>query len=607
MHFKCGRPESMLIKEIVGLISNSMICRSSKDTELAINGKDVLTIGIWGMGGIGKTTLARAVFDHFSGQFDGCCFLENVREDSEKYGLPYLYRKLFYQLLGASSSSTGFSSMKARLRSRRVLIVLDDVANLEQLEFLAGKNPQFGPGSRIIITTRGKHLLITFGVNEIREAEKLSLKNAIRLFQQHHHKEVFMKLSSHVIEYINVGSLLSRKSKLKWRSELMDNESQSEENEQLSRSIQEDLIYTYPPPFGNESIYQAIPFPVLTGFKICAGCGTEIILRRYLKCICKVWHPECFRCHACKQPISDYEFYLSGESPYHKSCYKEKCRQKCDVCGHFFWANPACLMEDREHPFWVRKYCPSHKHDGTPSCFSCERKEPWDTRYTTLKDGRKLCLECLDHAIMDTHEYQPLYLNVQRFCESLNIVVGQQVPLLLVERQSPSESTGREKSSTLIDMIKEPYKGVPGFKLTTFRILHGLPRLLTGAILAHLMMRVWLQLQGRRSLTQHAEGGICQVLAYMWLNTELMSRYGSDIASTSSSMTLPSPSRQGTRSKFERKFGEFLKYMIESDTSVYGDGFRAGYRSVLRHGLGRIVDHILMTGRFPDTPDPEFR
>eukprot|EP00261_Vitis_vinifera_P030374 XP_010665311.2 PREDICTED: protein DA1-related 1-like [Vitis vinifera] len=466
------RPESMLIKEIVGLISNSMICRSSKDTELAINGKDVLTIGI---------------------------------------------------------------------------------------------------------------------------------------FQQHHHKEVFMKLSSHVIEYINVGSLLSRKSKLKWRSELMDNESQSEENEQLSRSIQEDLIYTYPPPFGNESIYQAIPFPVLTGFKICAGCGTEIILRRYLKCIGKVWHPECFRCHACKHPISDYEFFLSGESPYHKSCYKEKCRQKCDVCGHFFWANPACLMEDREHPFWVQKYCPSHKHDGTPSCFSCERKEPWDTRYTTLKDGRKLCLECLDHAIMDTHEYQPLYLNVQRFCESLNIVVGQQVPLLLVERQSPSESTGREKSSTLVDMIKEPYKGVPGFKLTTFRILHGLPRLLTGAILAHLMMRVWLQLQGRRSLTQHAEGGICQVLAYMWLNTELMSRYGSDIASTSSSMTLPSPSRQGTRSKFERKFGEFLKYMIESDTSVYGDGFRAGYRSVLRHGLGRIVDHILMTGRFPDTPDPEFR
>ncbi|KAJ9676123.1 hypothetical protein PVL29_024898 [Vitis rotundifolia] len=354
-----NRPEPKLIEEIVGHISNRKICRSSKDTKLAINGEDVLTIGIWGMGGVGKPTLARAVFDHFSGQFEGCCFLENVTEESEKYGLSYLCGKLFSRLLGASSSSKGFSSMKARLRSKRVLIVLDDVDNLGQLEFLAGKNPQFGPGSICIITTRRKHLLITFGVNEIRKADKLSPKNAIRLLQHHHHAEDFMKLSSHVIDYINgfqlsckddVGSLLSRRSKLKWRSELMDNESQLEENEQLSRSIQEDLIYTHRSPFGNESIYQAILFPVLTGFKICAGCGTEIILRRHLKCIGKVWHPECFRCHACKQPISDYEFYLCGESPYHKSCYKEKCRQKCDVCGHFFWANPAGLMEDREHP-----------------------------------------------------------------------------------------------------------------------------------------------------------------------------------------------------------------------------------------------------------------
>ena len=68
------------------------------------------------------------------------------------------------------------------------------------------------------------------------------------------------------------------------------------------------------------------------------------------------------------------------------------------------------------------------------------------------------------------------------------------------------------------------------------------------------------------------------MLAYMWLNTELMSGYGSTVASTSSSpLTLSSTS---SKSKFERKLDDFLKYLIESDTSVYGDGFRAGYQSI---------------------------
>lgn len=38
-------------------------------------------------------------------------------------------------------------------------------------------------------------------------------------------------------------------------------------------------------------------------------------------------------------------------------------------------ANSAGLIEYRAHPFWLQKYCPSHEHDGTPRCCSCERME----------------------------------------------------------------------------------------------------------------------------------------------------------------------------------------------------------------------------------------
>lgn len=72
--------------------------------------------------------------------------------------------------------------------------------------------------------------------------------------------------------------------------------------------------------------------------------------------------------------------------------------------------------------------------------------QPRDTSYLLLDDGRKLCLECLDSAIMDTHECQPLYLEIQEFYEGLNMKVEQQVPMLLVERQALNEAMEGEKN-----------------------------------------------------------------------------------------------------------------------------------------------------------------
>lgn len=84
----------------------------------------------------------------------------------------------------------------------------------------------------------------------------------------------------------------------------------------------------------------------------------------------------------------------------------------------------------------------------------------------------------------------------------------------------------------------------------------------------------------------------------MWLESQIIPVSGSYVASTSSAST--SSSKQGTRSPFERKLGEFFKHQIESDTShVYGNGFRAGNQAVLKYGLQRTLDHIQFTGNFP--------
>lgn len=442
-------------------------------------------------------------------------------------------------------------------------------------------------------------------------------------------------------------------------------DSQLEEDEQLARALQESLKTESPPRNrnrnknvnvnghgqgngnghstghghghgnvhgsgsgnGNGNMYQPIPFPYSTGFRICAGCNYEIGHGRFLSCMGAVWHPECFRCHACNQPIADYEFSMSGNYPYHKTCYKEHYHPKCDVCQHFIPTNAAGLIEYRAHPFWAQKYCPFHEHDGTPRCCSCERMEPRETSYAALNDGRKLCLECLDSSIMDTSECQPLYRDIQAFYESINMKVEQIIPLLLVERQALNEAMDGERNghyhmpetrglclseeqtiSTVLrrpkmgmgsrvpDMRTEPYKLTRRCEVTAILILYGLPRLLTGSILAHEMMHAWLRLQGYRTLSQDVEEGICQVLAHMWLRTQIGLISGKKTPSSSSATS----SRQEKRSPFDKKLAEFFKHQIESDMSpVYGNGFRAGNQAVLKYGLPSTLEHIRLTGSFP--------
>ena len=103
-------------------------------------------------------------------------------------------------------------------------------------------------------------------------------------------------------------------------------------------------------------------------------------------------------------------------------------------------------------------------------------------------------------------------------------------------------------------------------------------------------------LAGYRKLRQDVEEGICQVLAYMWLESEIRSVSDNDVASAS----ISSSSKKIGGSQFEKKLGKFFKHHIESDRSpAYGDGFRAGNQAVKTYGLKRTLDHIRMTGSFP--------
>ncbi|RHN56537.1 putative TIR domain, P-loop containing nucleoside triphosphate hydrolase [Medicago truncatula] len=205
------------------------------------NSTKVCMIGIWGMGGLGKTTAAKAIYNQIHRKFVYRSFIENIRETCERDSKGGWHICLQQQLLSdllktkekIHNIASGTIAIKKMLSAKKVLIVLDDVTKVEQVKALYESRKWFGAGSVLIVTSRDAHILKSLQVDHVYPVNEMDQKESLELFSWHAFRQAspradFSELSSSVIKYCGglplaaevIGSYLYGRTREEWTSVL---------------------------------------------------------------------------------------------------------------------------------------------------------------------------------------------------------------------------------------------------------------------------------------------------------------------------------------------------------------------------------------------------
>ncbi|CAN7114490.1 unnamed protein product [Brassica rapa subsp. narinosa] len=155
---------------------------------MCLESDEVKVVGIWGPAGIGKTTIARALYKEVSCNFQLKYYKENVegKYKTIQFDKHYLQNYLENEINSGvfdhrDMKIPDLQEAKFRLKHQRVLLILDDIG-CDELKALGNLIQGLRFGSKVIVTSEDVYKLKTNGINQVYKVVFPSKEEALQIF-----------------------------------------------------------------------------------------------------------------------------------------------------------------------------------------------------------------------------------------------------------------------------------------------------------------------------------------------------------------------------------------------------------------------------------------
>ncbi|CAM0942650.1 unnamed protein product [Alopecurus aequalis] len=214
------------IKEACADLINRLAVGSGDDASM----QHLKILSIVGFGGLGKTTLAKAVYDGMKDQFESMAFVSVGRNPD----LKKLVRNILYELDKLKYMSFNeamfderqlIDELRSLLQNKRYFIVIDDIWDTPTWEIVKCAFVDSNLGSRIVTTTRIFQVATT--ANDVYKMKALSEENSRELFLKRLFgskynqpaelsEKILQKCGGVPLAIITIASLLAGKPNEEW-------------------------------------------------------------------------------------------------------------------------------------------------------------------------------------------------------------------------------------------------------------------------------------------------------------------------------------------------------------------------------------------------------